>query len=71
MIMPVKQTAVDEVVCAEKTLNLLYLQKAVREERYETCAYWVERARDCGANSKEIGWILRHPRWHMEGVEAA
>ena len=50
----------------EKTLNLLYLQKAVREENYELCSMLVDRARGCGASVKEIGWILRHPRWHME-----
>ncbi len=56
----------ETAVCAEKILSLLYLQKALREEAYETCALWVERARDCGANSKEINRILRHPSWHME-----
>ncbi len=50
----------------EKTLNLLYLQKAVREENYELCTMLVDRARGCGASSKEIGLVLRHPRWHME-----
>lgn len=52
----------------EKTLNLLYLQKAVREENYELCTMLVSRAKGCGASSKEIGWILRHPRWHMESL---
>lgn len=50
----------------DKTLNLLYLQKAVREENYELCQMLVDRAKVCGASSKEIGWILRHPKWHME-----
>lgn len=51
---------------AVKTLNLLYLQKAVREENYELCPALVDQARGCGASMKEISWVLRHPRWHME-----
>lgn len=50
----------------EKVRSLLQLQRAIREELYEVCSYWVDEAMQCGATKKEISWVLRHPSWHVE-----
>lgn len=39
----------------------LSLQKALRDERYEECHYWVFYAKLCGASKKEISQILHNP----------
>ncbi len=50
----------------EKVRSILLLQKALREETYESCAFWVDRAVSLGATKREISWILRHPAWNIE-----
>ena len=51
---------------SEKIRNMLHLQKALREENYEACAFWIERASRSGGTKREIAWLLRHPSWHIE-----
>lgn len=55
-----------EFPAVEKMRSILFLQKALREESYESCSFWIDRAVFCGATKKEISWVLRHPSWHME-----
>lgn len=50
----------------EKVRSMLQLQRALREETYEMCAFWIRTAMRNGATSKEISTLLRHPNWHME-----
>ncbi len=54
----------------EKVRSLLHLQRALREELYEDCSFWIDEALQNGATRKEISWVLRHPTWHVE-VEPA
>jgi hypothetical protein len=49
-----------------KTLSLLHLKKALREERYEVCPYWVARAVEYGAAKKEITNAICYPGRHLE-----
>lgn len=49
-----------------KTLSLLHLKKALREERYEVCPYWVARAVEHGAAQKEIVNAIVYPLRHLE-----
>lgn len=49
-----------------KLYPLLYLKKALREEAYEKCAYWVSLALKGGATRHEIDQIIREPVTHLE-----
>lgn len=51
-----KQTPIGEE--ALKATALLYLQEALRQEEYESCAEIIDSARNLGANSDEIGKVL-------------
>ena len=66
MIASPKAAPVETPVCPEKMRNLLFLQKFLREERYELCAFWIKRAMTSGATKKEISWLVRHPNWNLE-----
>ena len=37
------------------------LQNALREERYEECAHWIDCAKLCGAKKSEITQFLINP----------
>ena len=64
----VNETAPEVITapCTEKMRSLLRLQKALREEFYEGCAFWVQRAMASGATKKEVSWLVRHPSWNLE-----
>jgi len=49
-----------------KLYPLLYLKKALREEAYEKCAYWVSLALKSGVTRHEIDQIIRKPVTHLE-----
>jgi len=51
---------------AGKLYPLLYLKKALREEAYEKCAYWLSLALKGGATRHEIDQIIREPVTHLE-----
>lgn len=59
-----------EFPATEKVRSILQLQKALREESYENCAFWVDRAVLSGATKREISWVLRHPEWNIEEVSS-
>lgn len=58
--------AVSDFPGTGKLRSLLGLQKALREETYETCAFWIKRTLLSGGTKREIAWLLRHPSWHIE-----
>lgn len=47
----------------------LCLQKALLEERYEECSYWVFYAKLSGIGKKEIEYLLQNP--HLGNTQAA
>jgi hypothetical protein len=49
-----------------KLYPLLYLKKALREEAYEKCAFWVRFALKSGATRHEIDQVIREPVTHLE-----
>lgn len=49
-----------------KFYPLLYLKKALREEAYEKCGYWVTLALKRGATPHEIDRIICEPVAHLE-----
>ena len=55
----------------EKVRSLLHLQRAIREELYEVCSFWIDEALQSGATRREISWVLRHPSWHVESELAS
>ncbi len=66
MIAQTEEIQIVALPCTEKVRSMLQLQKALREELYETCAFWVKRALRNGATKREISWVLRNPCWHIE-----
>ena len=50
---------------------LLYLQEAVRRERYEECAGYLAIAREFGAPELEITGVLAQPRRSLKAQRAA
>ncbi len=50
-----------------KLTALLYLQDALREERYEECAEFIAVAREFGAEAYEIQQLLEDPRRKPRG----
>ena len=50
---------------------LLYLQEAVRAERYEVCAEIVAAAKEFGAPELEIYGVLAEPRRSLKAQRAA
>lgn len=50
---------------------LLYLQEAVRRERYEECAAHVATAQEFGAPAQEIAGVLAEPRRSLKAQRAA
>jgi len=49
-----------------KIYPLLYFKKALREEAYETCTYWLRQALKSGATRHEIDRVIREPVTHLE-----
>ena len=49
-----------------KLYPLLYLKKALREEAYEKCAYWIRLALKSGATRHEIDQVICEPVAHLE-----
>ena len=49
-----------------KTYNLLQFKKALREEAYEICPYWIDMALKGGATRGEIASAIRNPLHHLE-----
>ena len=45
-----------------KLTALLYLKEALRRERYEECAQFVQVAKEFGAQEREIEELLEDPR---------
>ena len=54
-----------------KTNSLLQFKKALREEAYETCAYWIDQALKSGATKGEIASVIRNPFQHLEEPSAS
>ncbi len=50
---------------------LLYLQEALRRERYEECAAYVATAREFGAADEEIQGVIQEPRRSLRAQRAA
>lgn len=50
---------------------LLYLQEALRRERYEECAHYVTVAQEFGAPAGEIQGVLNEPRRSLKAQRAA
>lgn len=46
------------VTDCEKKFDLQQLQKALREETYERCAFWIKRAIQNGASKSEINYTI-------------
>ncbi len=55
MVLKVKKNPV-------KLTALLYLREALKKERYEDCAQFVQVAREFGAQEREIVELLEDPR---------
>ena len=67
MIMQLQR--IEQVFCdpsAGKIYNLLQFRKALREEAYENCPYWIEQALQSGAKKSEIAFVIRNPSRHLE-----
>lgn len=47
-----------EVLESEKMYDLLQFRRAVVEERYEVCGFWMLQARKNGATRTEINWHI-------------
>lgn len=45
-----------------KLTALLYLKEALKKERYEECAQFVQVAKEFGAQEREIAELLEDPR---------
>ena len=45
-----------------KLTALLYLKEALRRERYEQCAQFIQVAKEFGAQEREIVELLEDPR---------
>lgn len=50
---------------------LVYLQEALRWERYEECAQYVATAQEFGAPASEIQGVLNEPRRSLKAQRAA
>ena len=66
MVTQSEVSVITEVPGGDKMRSLLHLQKALREEFYEACDFWVKRAALSGATKKEISWVIRHPSSNLE-----
>jgi hypothetical protein len=58
-------------VRTEKVRSLLQLKRALREEVYEVCSFWIDEAMQYGATKKEISRVLKNPSWHVESEPAS
>jgi len=55
-----KETQTSEDVVLKRNA-FVSLHKALREERYEECPYWIYYAKLCGAKKNEITQFLINP----------
>ncbi len=52
-----------------KVYVLLGLRRALREEAYEMCYFWIARALACGISRKEICLMIANPSLHPENLD--
>ena len=47
-----------ELIRDEKLYDLIHFRRALIQERYEVCSFWMDQARKSGATCTEINWNI-------------